>query len=655
MALILTSDQLDDMVGYYLEQPEFTFDVETIGADRLNPQTASVVWLSLATAGRSDVIPMGHPNGELSIERFKLNTKGQQRLDRGVAREDLNPRYDFRTEKEFLFTPPPDQLERGFVFDRMRPLFQSEALKIAHNIKFDLHAVSKYLGFYPAGPYYDTMLVAWLLDVSSKGRLKLEDCASTYLGAAMEKGVGKDISIHSFKDVAAYSLIDSEVTYKLKQALDKRIAKAGNQVRMLCDLEMALLHPVLEMESTGVVIDTDALAVIDKDLRAKIDMAQAEVYKAAGRRFNIRSNRDKQEILFLPKIDGGRGLRGITVLNGSKDKDRGDLTHLDWSVDHETLDHYKDKDTVCSALIEFSSLTKLHGTYVLPYLGGIPIRDTEKVPKYVESRLRRGRVHGTFKQNGAESGRFSSSDPNLQNIPARSKDGKKLREIFVADPGHQLIVADYSQIEPRIIASLSGDKTMIDTYNDGGDVYLVVGDRVGVPRPTGKELVLSIAYGIGPSTISTRIGCSSKEARDLMDFFNVKFPAITTHKNKVLARARAKKYSETVFGRRRPLPALGWSDPDLRSAAERQAYNHVIQGTAADIMKIALVNIYGALPEEARMLMTVHDEVVIQVPDDMEDVSEIVRREMESARPNSLVVPLVADVSMGINWGAAKP
>jgi DNA polymerase-1 len=328
----------------------------------------------------------------------------------------------------------------------------------------------------------------------------------------------------------------------------------------------------------------------------------------------------------------------------------------DWSVDHATLSHYRGRSPLVDALLEYSSVNKLHGTYVLPYLGGAPARADGETAKPVVSRLGRDkRIYAQFKQHGAESGRFSSANPNLQNIPSRSAEGKKLREVFVADPGHLLVVADYSQIEPRIIASLSGDATMIRTYRDGGDVYEAVADRMGVTRSIGKELVLSIAYGVGPQTISVRIGCTPQEARDLMGFFNDKFPAIAVHKNRVLQRTRRHRYAETVLGRRRPLPAIAWADEAKRAAAERQAYNHVIQGTAADVMKIALVNIHAALPDGAAMLMTVHDEVMVQCPEGQQDVAiDVVRREMEAARPSAIVVPLVADVNTGRNWAEGK-
>jgi DNA polymerase I-like protein with 3'-5' exonuclease and polymerase domains len=654
MPLITTLDDLDEMVDAYTGAKEFVFDVETIGDDRINPHVAQVAWISLAKNGRSDVIPMRHPNGERLFERPMLSTKGVARMARGVAREDLNPKYDLLKETEQAFGPPPKQLSTTEVFDALRPVFFSDALKIGHNIKFDLHAVKKYLGGHPVGPYYDTLIASWLLDVTRKGWLSLADCVKREFGVVMEKGVGKDISLHTFDETADYSRLDSEWTWNLKHRLDEQYAKASPATRWLLDLEHEVIAPVIEMESTGTRIDKARLKEIGVDLLRDLESLEADIYREAGRVFNINSNREKQRLLFGKKRDGGLALKPLKLTPSAKDKEAALLTPTDFSVDHETLARYEGVVPLVDLFLKHSAKAKLHSTYVIPYLGGTVMRSGKE--KVVVSRVSvRERIHASFVQNGAESGRFSSREPNLQNIPSRTEDGKKLREIFVADEGACLVVADYSQIEPRIIAALSGDKTMIRTYKEGGDVYQVVGDRMGLTRPTGKELVLSIAYGIGAPTISTRIGCSVNEAMDLMEFFKRRFPAIPKHKALVLNQCRKNRYSETVLGRRRPLPGILSRDSDIRSSAERQGYNHVIQGTAADIMKIALVNMYTALPEGALMLLTVHDEVVVQCPQNMlEEVSEVVRSEMEGAKPRRITVPLVADISSGHSWSEAK-
>jgi DNA polymerase-1 len=231
-----------------------------------------------------------------------------------------------------------------------------------------------------------------------------------------------------------------------------------------------------------------------------------------------------------------------------------------------------------------------------------------------------------------------------------------IRRLFVPDPGHKFLVADYSQVEPRIIASLSGDKVMIETYNDGGDVYLAVAERLDRPRAVGKEMVLSLAYGIGASTISERIGVSSKEAKELMEFFSSQFPAIGRHKRVVIQQAQRSrpKRSTTLFGRHRIIPELASRDEGERARGERIAYNHVIQGTAADINKMALVRAHDMLPPGCRILLTVHDEIVVDCPEDLVDeASEALREAMEHAT-DRLVVPLVADLHVVSDWSAAK-
>lgn len=251
----------------------------------------------------------------------------------------------------------------------------------------------------------------------------------------------------------------------------------------------------------------------------------------------------------------------------------------------------------------------------------------------------------------------NSKEPNLQNVPSRSEEGKKIRDLFIATNGYTLVQADYSQIEPRIIADLSGDPTMQATYLDGGDIYLTVADKLGVDRNTGKTLVLAIAYGIGPSAIAESNNMTKAEAQELMSFFRKQFPRIDRHKRIVLAATRKHNppYSETVLGRRRYLPGIKSRDEGVVAYSERQAYNHVIQGSAADVMKLALIRIRKTLPDYGRMLLTVHDEIVTEVPHQyIDDTVEIVRQAMESVGERWFKVPLVADVKVANRWGQCK-
>jgi DNA polymerase I-like protein with 3'-5' exonuclease and polymerase domains len=658
VALITTQEELIDLVNDYLDADEpFAFDIETMGENRSNPLVAHVVWLSLANPYRSDVIPMGHPHGELINERLAPNKKGRDRMARGIPYEDLNPKYDLSTvEMERFFHPAPEQLDRVVAMPILKALFQSHLLKVGHNIKFDLHGMGKYFVGGIDGPFFDTMIASWLFDsrrVTGKmrgiGGLSLADCLKRELGDTLEKGVGKKIEDHGFSVVAKYALLDAVATFDVYESL---VRKFTPQIKWLMDLEMNVLNPVLEMEESGVYIDTDVLKDLRDEILVEIRDIEAWFKKYAGREVNLRSNAQKQELLFRPKSEGGLGLRSAKLTPGGNDKAmRGLATDIyDMSTDNSVLEAFASHPVV-DKMLEYAQKAKLYGTYVQPYLGGEPLSGGA----YKPSQLREHRVYGQFKQSGTESGRFSSSNPNLQNIPSRSVIGKRIRDAFVANPGEMLVVADYSQIEPRIIASLSEDPTMIASYCDGKDVYQTVADRMGVKRPDGKTLVLAIAYGVGPTKIAGDIGCTMTEARELMDYFARSFPKIPQHKRRVLSHAKRDKYSETIFGRRRYLD-IDSRDEAIRAMAERQAYNHLIQGSAADIMKIALANVHASLPDEATMLMTVHDEIVVTVPYALVDeVMEIVRAEMEGACPSRHIkVPLVADVKSGYRWSDCK-
>ncbi len=642
--IVTTEDDLRDLVSHYLCQESFAFDVETIGEDRGRALTATVAWIAFASAERTDVVPLGHPHGELVKETPTLLAAGRRKLAAGRSLEDLPPSVFSKKTTVKHWGDPPEQLDRATAFKILQPLFSSTSTKIGHNIRFDIHATNKYLDESVSGPYFDTMIASWLLDATLRGRLSLKDCAKRELGLEMEKGVGKDISQHSFIEVAKYAALDARATFDLYRALMDKFQQGTPELRRLLELEMCVLYPVLEMESSGVRIDRDRLTALGKSMAVDIETIEATLNRHVGRTFNMRSHREKQQLLFTPRSEGGLGLKPIKTTD----------TGLP-SVDRESLDKLSQKAKGKAAeVLKYLRLhqdkTKILGTYITPYLGDgktLGLLDTGAVP---------GRLYAQFDQHGTESGRFSSRNPNLQNIPSRTEDGRKIREMFIPDPGCKFVVADYSQIEPRIIASLSGDPTMLRAYRDNEDVYLVVANRLGVDRRDGKELVLAIAYGIGPQLIATKIGKSVSEARDLMNFFSQKFPSLAKHKTRVLMRAKKNGYSETVFGRRRLLPDINnRHDPEARSRAERQAYNHLIQGSAADIMKIALINIHAELPDGVRLLMTVHDEVVVQAPEEMVDsVAAVIRTEMESSAPSQIKVPLIADVKVAANWAEGK-
>jgi DNA polymerase-1 len=350
-------------------------------------------------------------------------------------------------------------------------------------------------------------------------------------------------------------------------------------------------------------------------------------------------------------------------------------THFSTSA--EALEYHRGKDDLVDALLEYADLNKLMTTYVTPYKGGMVERETNGKKTLVEKKslLINGRVHTNFKSHGAETGRFSSSEPNLQNIPSSGEYGKLVRNLFVAPPGHKLVVADYSQIEPRIIAAFSGDPRLVENYRNGGDIYTAIGDTMGVDRKAGKVLVLAISYGVGPDKIASSIGCSLQDAKDLLKRFESEFSSITKYKDKVVRQAKMSgsvPFVETIFGRRRYIPELSLKAPNkpyseltdedkaLRgsiSRAERQAFNTVIQGSAADVMKLALVRAHSCFLDEndINVILTVHDELVTITPEDRaEETARAIRHSMEGVKIKEITVPLKAEVYIVDKWGEAK-
>ena len=667
MNIITTKEQLEDLVTHYLKQPSFAFDVETVGENRIQPVVNDVLWISLATEGRVDVIPMGHPNGEFLHWDKELLLSGQRKLASGKDLRDTD--YSKNQAKWTpVFGPAPDQLLPGDVFKALKPLFFSDKLKIGHNIKFDLKSIAKYYrGLVPLKPYFDTMMAGFIVNNRNRGYLGLADCAKRELGIVVEKGVGAQVEVHAFSDVANYSGLDADATYQLYKVMAPKLE--GDLTRVW-NLEMDVIAALCDMELTGTSIDVEELTKLKNRLEKDIDDAKAKAWKLVGTPFSMNSIQEKQKLLFSSKEDGGRGIKPnlrIKIALTTKGQEVAStspqtLGIQHYSVSSDALEFYRSKDDLVDAILEYQDLNKLMTTYVMPYLGGEVTHTVMGKSKVTEKRslLIKGKVHTNFKPHGAETGRFSSSDPNLQNIPSGGDYGKLIRDLFIAPPGHKLIVADYSQIEPRIIAAFSGDPIMVKNYLDGGDIYTTIGDTMGVDRKAGKVLVLSIAYGVGPEKIAQSIGCTVKDAKDLLNRFTKQFSDIAKYRARVIRLASSQAptpYVSTVFGRRRYIPDLKSRDPGLRSRAERQAFNTVIQGSAADIMKLAIVRAHSCFVDEpgANVVLTVHDELVTVAREDLAaDVAEAIRESMEGIRLPEITFPLIAEAKIVDRWGEAK-
>jgi DNA polymerase I-like protein with 3'-5' exonuclease and polymerase domains len=666
MNIITTQDQLKEFVKYYLAVDAFAFDVETIGENRLYPVINDVCWISFATEGRTDVIPMGHPNGSFDGWEKPLLLEGQRRLASG--KEVLESHYS-KDERKWVakFGEPPMQLTPREVFDAVEPLMFGDQLKVAHNAKFDLKSVAKYYkGRVPTKPYFDTLTASFIINNLNKNTLNLAGCVKRELGIEVAKGVGENVALHSFEDVAKYSGIDSEVTWKLYKALEPKIT--GNLQRVW-KLEMDVLAALCDMELTGAYIDQEQLDVLSEEIgKGKMD-AEARAYKIAGKAFAINSVPTKQKLLFTgedgkrPRITPNVKFKNVLTAKGQAAQRAGEeLNETHFSVSAEALEYYRGKDELVDALLEYQDLNKLMTTYVVPYKGGAVKRTTngKETITQRESLLINGRVHTNFKSHGAETGRFSSSEPNLQNIPSSGDYGKLVRDLFIAPPGHKLVVADYSQIEPRVIASLAQDEILVKNYQTGGDIYTTIGDTMGVDRKAGKVLVLAISYGVGPDKIASSIGCTVSEAKKLLTDFEKKFASIAKYKAKVVRFAKQSgpvPFVETIFGRRRYIPDLKSREVGLLARAERQAFNTVIQGSAADVMKLALVRAHSCFLDEPdiNVVLTVHDELVTIAPTHRaEEVAEAIRESMEGIRLKQITVPLIADVKIVDKWGEAK-
>jgi DNA polymerase I-like protein with 3'-5' exonuclease and polymerase domains len=667
MNIITTKEQLKDLVEFYSKVDAFAFDVETVGENRIQPVVNDVMWISLATEGRTDVIPMGHPNGEFLQWDKELLLSGQRKLAAGKELKDAD--YSKNEAKWTpIFDAPPAQLLPGDVFKALKPLFFSDKLKIGHNVKFDLKSIAKYYrGEVPKKPFFDTMMASFIVDNRNKNMLGLAACAERTLKIKVEKGIGAMVEVHSFSDVAYYSGFDSEVTWKLYKALEPKLE---GSLKRVWALEMDVVAALCDMELSGANIDVKELTLLKARLEKDIDLARAKAWKLTGKPFSMNSVKEKQELLFSPKEEGGRGIRPnlrIRIALTTKGQEVAAsnpeaLSIRHYSVSSDALEFYRKKDELVDAILEYQDLNKLMTTYVMPYLGGEITRTTMGKEKIVDKKslMINGKVHTNFKAHGAETGRFSSSDPNLQNIPSSGEYGKLIRNLFIAPPGYKLVVADYSQIEPRIIAAFSGDPIMVENYRTGGDIYTTIGDTMGVDRKAGKVLVLSIAYGVGPEKIAQSIGCSVTDAKDLLARFEAQFNDISKYKAKVIRQATGKgpiPYVETIFGRRRYIPELKSQDRGLKSRADRQAFNTVIQGSAADLMKLAIVRAHSCFTDEpdVNVVLTIHDELVTVAREDLaEETAEAIRVSMEGIHLPEITVPLIADVKIVNKWGEAK-
>ena len=543
------------------------------------------------------------------------------------------------SENEAFYVPvPADRQQAQNIVNIFKPAYeQSSILKIGQNIKYDMEVLANY-GVELAGEMFDTMLAHYLLQPEQ--RHNMDDMAETYLGYRTihideligPKGKGqKSMRDLPPEEVYEYAAEDADVTLKLKNLLEPKLKESGVW-QLFSEVEMPLVRVLASMEMNGVRLDTDSLKETSQILTARMNDIEQEIYRLAGEEFNIASPRQVGEILF------GK----MKIVEKPKKTKTGQYV-----TSEEVLQQLRGKSEIVGKILEHRGLKKLLGTYV------------DALPKLVNPRT--GHIHTSFNQTVTATGRLSSSDPNLQNIPVRGEDGKEIRKAFIPEEGCLFFSADYSQIELRVMAHLSGDENMQEAFREGYDIHAATAAKIyhetmdsvtRDQRTRAKRANFGIIYGITVFGLAERLDISRKEAAELIDGYFATFPKVAEYMEQAKETAREKGYAETLMHRRRYLPDITSHNATVRGFAERNAINAPIQGTAADIIKIAMVRIYDRFKREnirSKMLLQVHDELNFSVyPDEKERVERIVLEEMQNAYP--LDVPLVADCGWGANW-----
>ena len=522
--------------------------------------------------------------------------------------------------------------------DIFRPLYEDEhIMKVGQNIKYDYEVLRRY-GIEVRGPMFDTMLAHYI--VQPELHHNMDYMAETLLGYQtihIDQLIGpRGKGQRSMRDlepqeVYEYAAEDADVTLRLKNVLEQKLKEVDGE-RLFYDIEMPLVPVLAEMELTGVCLDTAALAETGKNFNRRLAEYEQKIYAEAGETFNISSPKQVGDILF------GK----MKIVDKPKKTKTGQYV-----TSEEVLTQLRSRAPIVDDILSYRGLKKLLGTYV------------EALPRLINPRT--GHIHTCFNQAITATGRLSSSDPNLQNIPIRDDDGKEIRKSFVPEPGCLFFSADYSQIELRIMAHLSQDEHMLDAFRSGTDIHAATAAKIWhVPveevtpeqRKKAKQANFGIIYGISTYGLAQRMNISNSEARQLIDDYFATFPRVKAYMDEAIATCREKGYAETIYHRRRYLPDIASRNATVRGFAERNAINAPIQGSEADIIKVAMIHIFRRFATEglrSRMILQVHDELNFSVyPEEREQVERIVIEEMENAC--QLSIPLTADAGWGANW-----
>ena len=540
--------------------------------------------------------------------------------------------------KAFYVAIPAERKKAERIVNIFKPLYEStKILKIGQNIKYDMEVLMNY-GVRLAAPMFDTMLAHYVLQPEQKHNMDiLAETLLNYQTIHIDELIGpkgksqKNMRDISPADICDYAAEDADITLRLYNVLKPRLKEADVE-DLFYNIEMPLVPVLAEMEMNGVLLDTNALAETSKVFTDRMTQIEKNIYELAGHQFNIASPKQVGEVLFGE----------MKIVDKPKKTKTGQYV-----TSEEVLQQLRSKAPIVDHILEHRGLKKLLGTYV------------DALPKLINPHT--GHIHTSFNQAVTATGRLSSSDPNLQNIPVRGEDGKEIRKCFIPEPGCLFFSADYSQIELRVMAHLSGDKNMIEAFREGYDIHAATAARIYKEdindvtrdqRTKAKRANFGIIYGITVFGLAERLEISRDEAKQLIDGYFETFPQVHDYMEKAKQLAREHGYAETFFHRRRYLPDITSHNATVRNFAERNAINAPIQGSAADIIKIAMIRIYERFRREgikSKMILQVHDELNFSVlPEEKEQVEKIVLEEMQNAYP--LHVPLVADSGWGNNW-----
>ena len=587
--LIDTEDKMRDLLQNLLTKETFSLDTETTGTD---PITAELVGMS----------------------------------------------FSYAENQAFYVPVPADRTEAQKIVNEFRPAFEKEGvLKVGQNIKYDMLVLGNY-GTEVRGPLFDTMVAHYVLQPELRHNMDyLAEIYLHYRTIHIEELIGpKGKGQKNMRDLAPeaiykYACEDADVTLKLKNILEQEL-KTYEATKLVYDIEMPLVPVLAYMERNGVRVDTEALKQTSEHFTARMNQIEEEVHRLAGMDFNIASPKQVGEVLFDK----------LHIVEKAKKTKTGQYV-----TSEEVLESLRGKHDIVGKILEHRGLKKLLGTYI------------DALPLLINKET--GKIHTSFNQTVTATGRLSSSNPNLQNIPIRNEDGKEIRKAFIPDDGCEFFSADYSQIELRIMAHLSGDANMIEAFREGDDIHaataakvykIALSDVTREQRSKAKTANFGIIYGISVFGLAERMNVDRKEAKELIDGYFETYPQIKEYMDKSIEIARQQGYIETIFGRKRYLPDINSRNAVVRGYAERNAINAPIQGSAADIIKVAMVRIYQRFQSESiqsKMILQVHDELNFSViPEEKEKVQKIVIEEMENAY--RMQVPLRADCGWGSNW-----